>query len=147
MEDKDKNEPTEKDTPKETIMGRPRQGLLTHEEWEDFEKLCRLQCTEVEIAGWFGISEDTLNRRCKEKYEQTFAETYKKFSVDGKISLRRLQYKAARKGNATMLVWLGKQALGQRDKLSHEHGGEGGGPIKTEHTVTFVRPEKEDADE
>ena len=35
---------------------------------------------------------------------------------DGLASLRRRQFKAAQDGNATMLIWLGKQYLGQTDK-------------------------------
>jgi hypothetical protein len=34
----------------------------------------------------------------------------------GRMSLRRKQWKAAEDGNTTMLVWLGKQYLGQSDK-------------------------------
>jgi len=33
------------------------------------------------------------------------------------MSLRRIQYSTAMEGNATMLVWLGKNWLGQTDKL------------------------------
>ena len=29
-----------------------------------------------------------------------------------------------------MAIWLGKQLLGQRDVMTAEHGGIGGGPIK-----------------
>ncbi len=32
------------------------------------------------------------------------------------MSLRRKQWRAAEEGNTTMLVWLGKQYLGQKDK-------------------------------
>lgn len=130
------NNEFEEELEKKSVMGRPRQGLLTKEEWDVFEKLCQIQCTEIEIAGWFGISEDTLNRRCKEKYELTFAETYKNYSADGKISLRRMQYKTALKGNTGMLIWLGKQELGQRDK--RELTGEGGKPIQMDHTVKSI---------
>jgi hypothetical protein len=34
----------------------------------------------------------------------------------GKASLRRMQFKAAEDGNVTMLIWLGKQFLGQKDQ-------------------------------
>lgn len=33
------------------------------------------------------------------------------------MSLRRQQIALAEKGNATMLIWLGKQLLGQSDKV------------------------------
>ena len=34
----------------------------------------------------------------------------------GKIRLRQLQWRAAEKGNVSMLIWLGKQVLDQTDR-------------------------------
>ena len=48
-----------------------------------------------------------------------FAEVYKIYSVSGKISLRRWQFKMAEK-NVTMAIFLGKQYLGQTDKTETE---------------------------
>ena len=48
----------------------------------------------------------------------------------GRISVRRHQMKLLEAGNATMAVWLGKQLLGQRDAITAEHVGSGGGPIQ-----------------
>lgn len=99
-------------------MARPRKEIDS----EQFEKLCALQCTLKEIAGWFGCSEDTIERWCLREYQDengqpmSFAEAYKNFSVDGKISLRRFQFKMAER-NPSMAIWLGKQWLGQRDSL------------------------------
>ena len=84
---------------------------------ETFEKLCGMWCTLVEIADFFGVSEDTVERWCKDTYEMTFAEVYKKRSSQGNISLRRWQLKSAEKGNVTMQIWLGKQHLGQKEKV------------------------------
>ena len=92
-------------------MGRP----VIEIDWVEFDKLCTLQCTCKEIAGWFDCSEDTIERRVKEKFGITFAEHYVKRSSKGKISLRRRQYKMS-ETNATMAIWLGKQWLGQTDK-------------------------------
>lgn len=83
---------------------------------EQFESLCNLQCTLDEIAGFFKCSSDTIERWCKRTYNESFADTYKKYSQGGKISLRRYQYKLAEK-NASMAIWLGKQWLGQTDKI------------------------------
>lgn len=80
-----------------------------------FEKLCGLQCTENEIAGYFQVSHDTLQRWCKDTYEQDFAYVYEQKKGNGKIALRRYQLQQAEK-NATMAIWLGKQYLGQTDK-------------------------------
>lgn len=83
---------------------------------EQFESLCNLQCTLDEIAGFFKCSSDTIERWCKRTYNQGFAETYKTYSQNGKISLRRYQYRMAEK-NPAMAIWLGKQWLGQTEKV------------------------------
>jgi len=87
---------------------------------ETFEKLCAIQALETEIANWFDMSHDTINRRCHEVYGDSFANTYKKYSENGKISLRRKQVQVALGGNVTMLIWLGKQILNQTDKAEQK---------------------------
>ncbi len=74
----------------------------------DVEKLAQMQCTMKEIAAFFDCSVDTLERR--------FAEVIRKGREKGRITLRRLQWQAAQKGNVTMMIWLGKQMLGQSEK-------------------------------
>lgn len=86
---------------------------------EHFESLCGIQCTLSEIASFFKCSEDTIERWCKREYGMNFAEVYKIYSVSGKISLRRWQFKMAEK-NVTMAIFLGKQYLGQTDKTETE---------------------------
>jgi len=93
-------------------MGRPRIEI----DWVEFDKLCALQATKVEIAGWFECSEDTIENKVKEKHGVTFSVYYEQKRGKGKVSLRRRQYKLAMDGNATMLIWLGKQYLKQSDK-------------------------------
>lgn len=94
---------------------------------KQFENLCSIQCTLEEIAGWFRVSKRTIERWCRETYKDengkamTFVAAYKKYSKDGKISLRRYQFQLAKK-SATMAIWLGKQHLGQRDYEDAELG-------------------------
>ena len=45
------------------------------------------------------------------------------------LSIRRKQAEVAMAGNVTMLIWLGKQRLGQRDRFDTEHSGPEGKPI------------------
>lgn len=85
-----------------------------------FENLCGMWCTLVEISEFFGVSEDTLESWCKDTYNETFSEVYKKKSSKGNMSLRRWQLKSAEKGNVTMQIWLGKQHLGQKEKYPEE---------------------------
>lgn len=92
-------------------MARPRIEIGRKE----FESLCSLQCTLSEIAGFFKCSEDTIERWCIREMKMSFADAFKMYSVSGKMSLRRIQFKLAEK-NAGMAIFLGKQYLGQSDK-------------------------------
>jgi len=73
-------------------------------------KLAMIQCTQEEIAGILDIDVRTLLR------DETFCHIFHTKKEDGKASLRRMQWKKAEEGNATMQIWLGKQYLGQTDK-------------------------------
>ena len=97
-------------------MARPKIKI----DFKEFEKLCALQCTLAEVAGWFGCSEDTIERRVLEEYKEGFAEVFAKKRGKGKISLRRWQMQCAEKGNAAMLIFLGKNYLGQKDSWGNE---------------------------
>jgi len=69
--------------------------------------LASIFCTMDEMAAIVGVSVDTLERR--------YAEAMKRGRETAKSSLRRLQWKAAKKGNTSILIWLGKNYLGQRE--------------------------------
>lgn len=81
---------------------------------EQFEMLCGLQCTILEICDALNVTDKTLNGWCKRTYGENFSEVFNKKRGKGKISLRRMQWQLAEK-NATMAIWLGKQYLGQKD--------------------------------
>lgn len=87
--------------------GRPRIKI----DYEAVEKLASIGCTQEEIADFLGCSVRTLLRNKK------FCQTYKRGISHSKRSLRRMQFDKASKGNTTMLIWLGKQMLGQREKV------------------------------
>lgn len=108
-------------------MARP----LIEINWKSVKKLCALQCTLEEIAWFCACSEDTLERACKRDHQISFSDYYDQQKGQGRISLRRAQWKLAKAGNPTMLIWLGKQHLEQRDKSSHELSGPDGKPIET----------------
>lgn len=93
-------------------MARPRIEI----DKEQFQKLCAIQCTQDEIAHWFKCSEDTIKRWCKREYKMPFEEVWQLFSADGRISLRRTQFKMA-EHNCSMAIWLGKQYLNQREQI------------------------------
>lgn len=86
--------------------GRPKKEI----DYATVEKLANIQCTQEEIASFLGISSRTLLR--DEKFKELFA----KGRENGKMSLRRIQWKHAEK-SVPMAIWLGKQYLGQKDNI------------------------------
>ena len=81
---------------------------------KSFEELCKMQCTELASAGFFGCSDEPLNKWCKKTYKKTFQECFEIFRQGGKASLRRTQWLMA-EHNAAMAIFLGKNYLGQAD--------------------------------
>ena len=110
------------------VMGRPRIEI----DWTEFEKLCELQATLEEIAGWFNCSVDTIENRVKEVHSITFSEYFSQKRSRGKISLRRRQMQLALNGNPAMLIFLGKNYLHQADKQDIQHSGDGN-PIQIQY--------------
>lgn len=86
-----------------------------------FEELCFIQCTHTEIGSVLHAHPDTVDRWCKKAYGESLAECKKKFAEGGRSSLRRDQFKMAKK-SAAMAIWLGKQYLNQRDHPLDEEG-------------------------
>tara|TARA_Y100000401_G_C8250653_1_gene187971 strand:- start:312 stop:641 length:330 start_codon:yes stop_codon:yes gene_type:complete len=85
-------------------MARPKKKI----EESKVEQLASFGCTNTEIASFFNVNESTIRRG--------FAEYLTKGRDKGKIRLRQMQWKAAEGGNVSMLIWLGKQVLGQTEQ-------------------------------
>jgi hypothetical protein len=90
-----------------------------------------LGCTSDEIATLLGVCRRTFFNHLKE--DEGLQEAIDEGRDQGRITLRRLQWEQAKAGNPTMLIWLGKQLLGQRDK--HEMEQSGGQTIQFQHLV------------
>ena len=93
--------------------GAPKKAI----DYDMLDKLCAIMCTGEECAEMLGIDYDTLNNRLKEDVSVGFSDYFKRKSTKGKVSLRRSQFLAATEDNSVpMMIWLGKQHLGQTDK-------------------------------
>ena len=97
-------------------------------DYTKLDAMCAIHCTGEECAAILGMDYDTLNAVLKRDGHGKFSDYFRIKGSNGKMSLRRKQYDQAMSGNATMLIWLGKQWLGQTDK--HEEVGEDSGVIK-----------------
>lgn len=91
------------------MAGRPKKQI----DYEAVEKLANIQCTQEEIASFLNLSVRTLQR------DEEFCRVYKKGQENGRMSLRRMQFKLAEK-NTAMAIFLGKQYLGQKDVVENE---------------------------
>ncbi len=68
-------------------------------------KLARIGATATEIADFFEVDRATIHRR--------FATEISKGRAQLHMRLRRLQLRAAERGSAAILIWLGKTMLRQ----------------------------------
>jgi hypothetical protein len=91
---------------KKSKAGRPRIEL----DERQIKELSSLGCSMTEIACVMGVHIDTI----RDNYSKAIDEGRE----NGKISLRRAQWKLALSGNAQMLIWLGRFVLQQREEMS-----------------------------
>jgi AraC-like DNA-binding protein len=98
-----------------THVGRGRPCAVI--DWRVVDRLCACACTRREIAAVLGIHEDTLSARIEEEFGLNFSAYFEQKSAPARVSLRHRQFQAAMAGNVAMLIWLGKQWLGQTEKV------------------------------
>lgn len=97
-----------------------KKGQLIRElDFEQFEKLLGYMPTASEVAGFFRMSEDTLNRRLKSHYGKTYTELLTQFTGKSKIRLRGIVWRHARKSPA-VAIFLAKNYLGMSDNPNPE---------------------------
>tara|TARA_R100001129_G_scaffold34750_1_gene23624 strand:- start:645 stop:950 length:306 start_codon:yes stop_codon:yes gene_type:complete len=87
-------------------MARPKKYNI---DTKQVQKLASLGCTNKEISEFFGCSADLL--------EKSYSEFLTKGRAEQRIRLRQLQWQSAEKGNVVMQIFLGKNMLGQQDKI------------------------------
>jgi hypothetical protein len=83
------------------------------------KKMCELAlngCQNNTIATIMDIPKQTL--------VDNFRQLLTKKRCERKNNLRKLQYASAKKGNPALLIFLGKNELGQADKQDIEHSGD-----------------------
>lgn len=120
---------TQESAPKPKVKtGRPIGATklkISDEIVKQIEGLARIQCTMKEAGAVLGVNEVTFSRFLQA--HQKAMEAWENGKETGKASLRRNQFKMA-EHNPTMAIWLGKQCLGQFDKLAHA-GADGESPV------------------
>lgn len=110
-------------------MGRKKVEWTDHD-CNQFKELCSMFCTQDEICRVMDVDPKTLKKLInthlledvtgQHTRQISFQEAFDYYSADGKMSLRRKQFKLAEEGDRTMLIFLGKCYLGQSDKPASE---------------------------
>lgn len=85
------------------LIGRDKKPVVS----SDVFKLAAIGCKDHEIADWFGVDSNSLR--------YNFSVELLRGRESLKQSLRRKQIEVALGGNAVMLIFLGKNLLGQSD--------------------------------
>lgn len=94
-------------------MARPNKEI----DWDMVDKLLEADCEGTEIAAHIGIHPETLYKRCQKEKGIGFSEYLKEKKAKGNSLLKKVQFDAAVVDkDRGMLIWLGKQRLGQKDK-------------------------------
>lgn len=109
-------------------------------DWDNVDDLLKIGCIGEEIAAVLNLDYDTISRHCEKENGISFADyVEKKHNGDYHISLRRGQFRAAmgepkyknvngkkvfdgwhRKPDTALLIFLGKNELGQSDRQDHQ---------------------------
>lgn len=92
-------------------VGRPKRSF-SDKDINQIKVLARCHCPDSEIAAFMECGEKTIQRH--------FGPLVKEMREAGKANIRAKQFELAMKGDKTMLIWVGKQILGQRDRFNQE---------------------------
>ena len=100
---------------------------LTTIDWDVVGEYLMAGCSGVEVAAQLGIHENTLYQRCKSDLGVDFVAFKQEKQASGESLLRKVQFDAAIKDkDRAMLIWLGKQRLGQKEKGEQDIKVDGG---------------------
>jgi len=91
---------------------KPRKKKLKTNEAQLVEDLASILCTMEEMS--------KITKMSVEDLDNQYGKVIENARANGKSSLRRLQLRIAREGNATMAIFLGKVLLNQREEESKD---------------------------
>jgi len=121
-------------------MARPKAKI----DLAELEKLCAMQCTDEEIAAFFGVSTKTVERRRK---VQRFSDVMDQARAKGRVSVRRNLFRLASNGNVAAAIFLAKNLLGYRDIIASELSGPDGRPISIDSRPDLSNLSDEELDQ
>lgn len=99
------------------------------------EKVLYGQATDEEAAAYFGLTVDELMAAIDA--DERLQRVYKFSRTGGKAEIKVAQHEKAISGDASMLTWMGKNYLGQADKVdvTRTGGGADGAPVTINNII------------
>ena len=97
-------------------VGRPEKEM----DWRLLDSILQYGASLIDCSELLEMSEDSIQRKIKEESGQTFSEYRESKKSKIRMKLRQKQYEMAMNGNVALLIWLGKNELGQKDKLEND---------------------------
>ncbi len=106
---------TENEEEKVNVGGRPKAYI----DWKKVDELLMAGCSGAEVAAYFGVNPATLYDRCQTDNKRMFSDYSQEKCSKGESILRAHQYAKSLgltdKGDNTLLIWLGKTRLKQKE--------------------------------
>lgn len=95
--------------------------MTKHIDWDKVDQYFICGCTITQCAAGIGCSVDTLERRCRSEKNAEIAHYHQEKREKGNLLIHAAQFeKAIKEKNPTMLIWLGKQRLGQKEIIDEK---------------------------
>lgn len=96
-------------------------------DWDKVDKLLEAGCDGTQVAAFLGMHPETLYDRCKAEKNTDFSAYKQEKKAKGDVMLLSAQFESAIDDrDKAMMIWLGKQRLGQKEKqetdLNHSGG-------------------------
>lgn len=102
--------------------GKPNGRPIKEIDWNLVDELLESGAPGTEIAPHFNMHPDTFYRKVEEEYKMGFSDYSSIKKYQGQSNLRLAQYRKAigksNKGDNTLLIWLGKQRLDQKENAT-----------------------------
>ncbi len=106
-------------------------------DWKQVGDLLKARCSGSQIADSLGIHENTLYERCRTDLGLDFVAFKAQKRAEGNNKILKTQYEVATiDKDKSMLIWWGKNYLGQKDRTEIDHKNDGG-PFDNKIEVVF----------
>lgn len=107
-------------------------------DWDIVDRLLEAGCEGTHVAAYFGVHPNTIYERCSTEKGCDFSDYKAQKRAKGDIKLLEVQFEAATVDkDKAMMIWLGKQRLGQKEKQETDLNHSGGVQLIFEKATGF----------